>query len=215
MKHLLIFAFFVTGLFITPLSAHAAEHPAEDKAYLELVDKAMTAADPRHDIDWPKLRRMYQDTSFYSSEGIGEIVWKQITSAGEKIHDEKSTAEIAAYNDLLRKHFAHYRSHLHAITFSQKPEGKFLDTGYQKQAFFGIVDSLLHSGDGKSAETAITVIDTGEEYFILRTVLKVKAGGQRLLQKNGHIYDVLDYTDADGKPGQAFFNIDVMMSKPL
>jgi hypothetical protein len=69
------------------------------------------------------------------------------------------------------------------------------------QWYRGLIDSVLASGDGKSAETAFTVISVEEEYAILRAV-KLHRKSQALSQ------DKIDILTVEGESGEStiFFN---------
>lgn len=72
----------------------------------------------------------------------------------------------------------------------------------------GLIKSILNSGDGKSQATAFIVIDTHEEYVILR-VFGLMPGTQSLIHANGHHYDRMDATDPQTKKEfTLYFNID-------
>ncbi len=65
----------------------------------------------------------------------------------------------------------------------------------------GLVESVLASGDGKSPQTAFTVISVGEEYAILRA-LNLRVESQALIE--GHI----DALTVEGEHGEStiYFN---------
>jgi hypothetical protein len=71
----------------------------------------------------------------------------------------------------------------------------------------GLMDSILASGNGATAQTAFVVIAVDEEYSAIAK-LSLKSGRQRLLKNDGHRFDVLDVTDKDGRTSTLYFNID-------
>lgn len=71
----------------------------------------------------------------------------------------------------------------------------------------GLVKSILKSGDGKSPKTAFVVINTSEEYALMRA-LEVKPMRQALMKDKGHSYDRQDCLDGMSKPITLYFNID-------
>jgi len=80
---------------------------------------------------------------------------------------------------------------------------------FHKRVHLGLVNSILSSGDGKTAETAYVVISTDEEYTILQA-LDLPRGSQSLNHLNGHSFDILTVTDPKtNKPVKIFFNIDI------
>jgi len=75
----------------------------------------------------------------------------------------------------------------------------------------GLARSLASSGNMRSPATAITVINVGEEYFILR-MLGLRLVRQALITENGRRYDRLDVVDRGGATQQLFFNVDLPFS---
>lgn len=70
-----------------------------------------------------------------------------------------------------------------------------------------LLKSIVNSGDGKSAESAIFVISIVEEYQTL-SVMGLVPAGQRLEHKGNHHYDVLIARDQDGATHEVYFAID-------
>jgi hypothetical protein len=71
----------------------------------------------------------------------------------------------------------------------------------------GLINSILASGDGTTAETAMVVISVDEEYSVLRT-LGFKRLRQALVEIGGHKFDRFAVTDETGRDGTMFYNID-------
>jgi hypothetical protein len=75
--------------------------------------------------------------------------------------------------------------------------------------WFGLVDSILNSGDGRSFDTAFRVISVDEEYAVLM-VLRLEPGSQKLVEHNGSEFDVLTVKDTrSGDGAELYFNIDL------
>jgi hypothetical protein len=82
---------------------------------------------------------------------------------------------------------------------------------FHKTVFRGLVNSIVNSGDGKSTDKAWVVINTHEEYVVLR-VLGYKPGGQSLVRKDGHAYDVMKVKNVEDETDATFyFNVDIPM----
>ena len=94
--------------------------------------------------------------------------------------------------------------------------GKLGDTQKQKfheDVFFGLVDSIIKSGDGKSPETAMTVIDVREEYDVL-DVLGFEQDSQSLVEKDGKRYDLIVAKNPEtGETREFYFNVDLFYDK--
>jgi hypothetical protein len=71
-----------------------------------------------------------------------------------------------------------------------------------------LLQSILKSGDGKSAKTAWLAVGIREEYLVMEAVLQVQIKEQRSVKQDGHYYDMVLVTDQSGKDAVLWFNID-------
>ena len=86
---------------------------------------------------------------------------------------------------------------------------------FHEDAFFGLVDSIIQSGDGKSPETAMTVIEIREEYDVL-DVLGFEQESQTLVEKDGKRFDFLVAKNSEtGETRDFYFNIDLFYDKAI
>ena len=84
--------------------------------------------------------------------------------------------------------------------------------GRHEKILNAMLDSIRASGDGKGPETAWFVVNTQEEYIFIARVLKLKAKGQGLFEKDGHYFDRLEVVDpATGQTQFVWFNTDMDM----
>jgi hypothetical protein len=74
----------------------------------------------------------------------------------------------------------------------------------------GLIGAIIASGDGKTPETAYTVIAVSEEYTIL-SVRGLKKMQQALVNKGDHAYDVMTVENKTGAKEQVYFNVDRVM----
>jgi len=79
---------------------------------------------------------------------------------------------------------------LHAKSMALQHLEKTEEAEAVGEILFGVIHSVLTSGDGRSSETAMRVITIDEEYAIVQ-FLGLRAVAQALVQKDGHFYDVL------------------------
>jgi hypothetical protein len=165
---------------------------AEDKAYDDMLALALQKPDG---VDYIKFREIYAASSYYqkaASDPMNFLVKGQSVS----IEDEQAfidhnfpiinTQILALDQRIAPKDSPQYRIHVVA-----------------GQA---IVETLLHFYDGKSAETAIPVLVTSEEYTIAQ-VLHVNVLNQVLTTKNGKSYDVLSGVTPFGRSVEIWFDI--------
>lgn len=92
--------------------------------------------------------------------------------------------------------------------------GKTNEADEVRQTWFGIINSIMASGDGKSFQTAMQVISVAEEYDVLR-VLKWEMVDQAMTNHGSHFYDILTVKNTarpDVEPFDIYFNIDIPFS---
>ena len=78
---------------------------------------------------------------------------------------------------------------------------------FHKEIADKLLNSLLTSGDGKTAKTAYRVLSIREEYFIMNQ-LGYKTSSQALLTENDRVYDVLSGRDTKtDKQVSVYFDI--------
>jgi hypothetical protein len=82
--------------------------------------------------------------------------------------------------------------------------GRSIESDVHVGWFRGLVDSILATGDGRSAESPFVVISVPEEYAVLRA-FRLEARGQSLL--DGGI-DAIAVVDKDGNESTAYFRPD-------
>ncbi len=71
-----------------------------------------------------------------------------------------------------------------------------------------LVQSILKSGDGKSAKTAWFAVGIREEFFVMGSALQVQFKQQHSVKQDGHYYDMVLVTDQSGKDTVLWFNTD-------
>ena len=79
---------------------------------------------------------------------------------------------------------------------------------------FGLLDSIMKSGDGTTPETAMLVADVSEEYVVIGLGGQ-RPGGQALVNRNGKVYDQMTVTDQNGKQLTLWFDISIAITKEL
>lgn len=78
-----------------------------------------------------------------------------------------------------------------------------------RKLWIGLMDSILASADGTSAERAFTVISVDEEYAVLE-VLKLRRTSQRHVVIDGRNFDILEVKKEEADNGfDLYFNIDI------
>ena len=100
---------------------------------------------------------------------------------------------------------AHYVSYIAYRELQNNPKADF-----HRAIFAGLLQSITGSGDGKSKETAWTVINTHEEYVVLG-VMGLRVTHQSLQHDDkGHVYDAMEVVDPKTSQSTTYyFNVDI------
>jgi len=109
---------------------------------------------------------------------------------------------------ILDKEFVDIDAH-HISRLIYREMGNLKQQDFHHFVTKGLIDSILDSGDGKSAETAYQVISVREEYIIL-SVLGLKLEKQGLMGSKGHSYDKMEVKNPrTQETAIIFFNVDL------
>ena len=157
------------------------------------------------DIDYGRLRLSWIDSPEY----------KQARDTTKEEHAMRAAMEQKNYAEALKNaevvlanDYVNIDTHFLAF-MANKGLGSADKAEFHRKVFRGLWDSILHSGDGKSLETAWVVINTREEYVVLR-LLGYPPGEQSLVHRDGHSYDVMKVKSVDGGTETTFyFNVDI------
>lgn len=204
------FAFILAALIF--VSAALAQKPAPAKAGNDAEDyKALTAKLKGGDtkIDFTALRLAFTKTKSYSAYGGDRDLQRAASDALTK-GDYKEAVKKAGV--LLDDDYTDMDAHvISSVAYRGLENGKMAD--FHKSVYLGLVNSILSSGDGKTAATAFVVISTSEEYIVLRA-LGLAPGSQSLVHQDRHSFDVLMATDPKTKETiKIYFNIDIVWKK--
>ena len=173
--------------------------PVPKSSYSDLVTK-VKAGDKG--VDFKALRLAYADTNGGKDTDKQK---KAMTAAlNSKNYEEaiKNADRVLAedYVDI-DGHFVEYIAH-RELNHSDQAE-------FHKFVLRGLLDSITHSGDGKTFETAFQVIEVHEEYVVLR-FMGLMPSEQSMSTKNGHSYDVMEAVNPkSNEKVTLYFNIDI------
>ncbi|MBB5315387.1 DUF4919 domain-containing protein [Tunturibacter empetritectus] len=153
-------------------------------------------------IDWRDIR-----LDAVVADVDGEFDWHQANTAG-----------VAAFNagdyegalhkglEIIQHNLANGDGHFLAMV-SLKHLGKQEETAREKLIVDQILQSILRSGDGKTADTAWFTVSTSEEYFVIR-LLGLRPKSQSLVKSGAHSFDLMTVAGEDGKEATLWFNTD-------
>jgi hypothetical protein len=196
-------AFVLLGLGLILTLSPAASYSAQEAAarYESLLER-VRKGDPA--ADFTALRLAYADNPPKDAGGTDPEVSRSMFSA---MRDKKYGKAIEYAEKIMKGNYVDIDAHLVASA-AYKEQGDAEKEKYHGYVAEGLIKSILSSGDGKSQETAFTVISTEEEYVILR-VYGLMPGSQSLLDAKGHHYDRLDAINPKThEKVTLYFNID-------
>jgi uncharacterized protein DUF4919 len=156
-------------------------------------------------IDFKQLRVSYMDSPERHQAKDTDKQEKEMLAA---LKTKDYTKAIANADIILENEFINLDAQRVELIAHQEL-GEKEKTDFHKGIVQGLIHSILDSGDGKTPETAYTVVTVHEEYVVLQ-VLGFRPAGQSVISKNGHSYDVLDVKKQDSKDSaKLYFNVDI------
>lgn len=171
--------------------------------------RAMVAAAEQGDkpVDWQALRFAYAESADFDLSGEGTMPLRLEMFKAYQAGDWQGA--IAKASQVIDKAFVNIDAHvISQICYRQ------LGDEAKAAAHFrigrGLVDSI-RTGDGRSPESAYTVISVDEEYSLMR-ILGLEAKQQTLMNTNGHSYDRIDVRDENGKEFSIYFLVDRVLA---
>ncbi len=129
-----------------------------------------------------------------------------------------NTAGVAAFNagdyegalrkgqEIIQHNIANGDGHFLAMVALKHLE-KQEEAAKEKLIVDQIVQSIMSSGDGKTADTAWFTVSTSEEYFVIR-ILGLRPKSQALVKNGTYSFDKMTVVGEDGKETTLWFNTD-------
>lgn len=155
-------------------------------------------------VDFAALRYAYAESAQYNPYDPNTA---ELNAAMMKAMNAKDGAGAMKYAQaILEKNYLRINAHLASAICSRQLQ-QTQQAEHHSAMARGLVDSIVASGKGTTAETAMVVISVDEEYSVMGR-LGFKHLRQMLVQNGGHKYDEFVVTDASGRSGSLFFNID-------
>jgi hypothetical protein len=128
-----------------------------------------------------------------------------------KAYNEQRYDDVILYGEkIVKGHFVNSRAHM-TLDMSYEKIGEQEKASFYYLIAYGLVQSILASGNGKSPETAYQVIAVLEEY-VITDVLGYKVEEQTLIDHEGSSYDRLDVVKIKtNEKATLYFNVDIPM----
>jgi Domain of unknown function (DUF4919) len=156
-------------------------------------------------IDWRDLR-----LDAVVADVDGPFDWHQANTAGVAAFNMGDYEEaLRKGQEIIQHNIANGDGHFLAMV-SLKQLGKQEETAKEKLIVNQIFQSIMSSGDGKTADTAWFTVSTSEEYFVIR-ILGLRSKSQSLVKKGTHSLDEMTVVGEDGKDTTLWFNADTDM----
>jgi hypothetical protein len=153
-------------------------------------------------IDWREIR-----LDAVVADVDGEFDWHQANTAGVAAFNAGDyEGALRKGQEIIQHNIANGDGHFLAMV-SLKHLGKQEETAKEKLIVDQIMQSILSSGDGKTADTAWFTVSTSEEYFVIR-ILGLKPKSQALVVNGAHSLDRMTVVGEDGKETTLWFNTD-------
>ncbi|MSU47010.1 MAG: DUF4919 domain-containing protein [Lacunisphaera sp.] len=191
MKTRLRLLLLISMLLAGPLLAQNSPWPAEREARANMAteQRLAYAATAEYNPYHTKIRDIRKAAFDFLEKG----------QSPEAIAEAQQGLALSKYNiDLLIFLATAYRA-----------SGDLANADKVRQQWMGLVDSILHSGNGRDYASAFLVINVDEEYSVLR-VLQLEVTNQSLVEHNGSEFDVMKVKDTEsGAEGVLYFNVDL------
>jgi hypothetical protein len=159
-------------------------------------------------IDYTTLRDAYARSSSYDpyTGGTAQLrrPFEQAFAAGD------CDSAVKQGQAILEKNFVSIDTHLVLGTCHGRL-GQTDRAEHHTAMARGLIQSILATGDGKTPQTAFSVISVAEEYSLLR-VLGARKVQQALVDNDGHSYDLITVQTRSGATAEVYFNVDRVMS---
>lgn len=153
-------------------------------------------------IDWREIR-----LDAVVADVDGEFDWHQANTAGvASFNAGDYGGALHKGQEIIQHNIANGDGHFLAMV-SLKHLEKQEEAAKEKLIVDQIVQSILSSGDGKTADTAWFTVSTSEEYFVIR-ILGLKPKSQALVKNGPHSLDKMTVIGEDGKETTLWFNTD-------
>jgi hypothetical protein len=186
------------------VSAKALDNPKDAHAKYEELATKVRSGDTT--VDWQALR--------LASEvgGVaGNYDMRDANTRGIKAFNAgKFEDSLKIANEMLAHNVADGDAHFLAM-ISLKHLGRQAEADKEHAMLNAFFQSIMKSGDGKSAATAWFTVNVHEEYLVIRLLMGLNPKSQSLSSENGHNYDVMTVTDDSGKESTLWFNTDTDM----
>jgi hypothetical protein len=152
-------------------------------------------------LDWDEFRKVAVDAGLergYDWHPIRERVLSSLAAGNTKLALSGAQAVIA-------HNMANPEGHLLAMTVYQQM-GQDAAAEHERTLLEAIVHSIMSTGDGLSAQRAISTVSSGEEEFVVDMVLDGDTESRSTVRAEGQAYDLRRIRSEDGSEHTLWFH---------
>jgi tetratricopeptide (TPR) repeat protein len=195
------FLLFFSSMLLAALPVSALDDPKVAHAkYDELAAKVNNGD---LNVDWQALRLDARVGEVYGEYDPYDAA-KRAQASFEKGNYEEAL-KIARETE--QHNIADGDAHLAAWNCLMKL-GRQREADQERSILQALLQSILKSGDGKSAKKAWFAVSIREEFLMMQLLLQVQFKQQHSVKQDGHYYDMILVTDQSGKDAVLWFNTD-------
>lgn len=151
--------------------------------------------------DWLKFRKEFLKCKFSQPDRFSIMGLESVMTMARKSGDRNEELKLA--QELLDRDFTNISAH---YTFVKDTSVDANVREFHKEVIGGLLRSIRDSGKGVSTETAMYVINIGEEYDLIY-FSGMKPVMQSLIDENGRQFDVMETEDQEGKRYRMYFEV--------
>lgn len=151
--------------------------------------------------DWLKFRKEFLKCKFSQPDRFSIMGLESVMTMARKSGDRNEELKLA--QELLDRDFTNISAH---YTFVKDTSVDANVREFHKEVIGGLLRSIRDSGKGVSTETAMYVINIGEEYDLIY-FSGMKPVKQSLIDENGRQFDVMEAEDQEGKRYRMYFEV--------
>lgn len=192
---------FISSMLLAVLPVHALDDPKVARTkYDELATKVISGD---LNIDWQALRLDARVGEVYGEYDPYDATKRTQASFEKGSYEEALKIARETENHNIADIYAHV-----AAWSCLKQLGRQHEADKEWAILHALVQSILKSGDGKSAKTAWFAVGIREEFVFMDEVLQVQSKQQRSVKIDGRYYDMVLVTDQSGKDSVLWFVTD-------
>jgi len=160
-------------------------------------------------VDFTQLRLAFSRSSRYDPSDVHVLDEDDRLDAALSAGDWREARQLA--ESALARNYVRLHPHICAALACYQLED-VPGARHHKAFVKGVLESILHSGDGWTPETALRVIAVWEEYDVLRC-LSLRCVEQALCRAGERVLDCLTVqTDEGSEPFDLYFDITIPMA---